>query len=116
MSTPQTQTPGVRSFLDCSTGHLDRPDACWLLHDLEAMPPAARAALEGVADAHAPFMQRHTYGARILVDDHDAVIRWATACCATLAPVLTYAKAHGCWEINFDRDADHLPGIATYSW
>jgi hypothetical protein len=51
----------------------------------------------------------HEYGAILYVGE-------PAPCAGDLAPLLDFARVHGCVWVNLDRDAAYIDGLPTYDW
>ena len=87
---------GVQLYLDLSTGHVSHED--WLK----------------MKEWNGPIRVRHhRYGLIMWVSDDREEFNDLPE---TIRQIAIYAKANGCWLINFDQDAQIINGLDYYDW
>lgn len=107
---------GVHTFLDASTGHITSKDndilRWWAKRELADSFNAAPYRTIG-----------HTYGYFVHVPQGEAIERRQTERVAraeglsdAFFALQQYAREHGCWWINLDRDADLIEGLPSFTW
>jgi hypothetical protein len=104
-ATREEPDPPIYSYLDLSTGHTR-------LGELETL-------LAITAGSAGPRTIRHEWGAWVNVptdDDEDGQETLAAISedCPHITACLRYARAHGCWWINFDADAATVGALAEF--
>lgn len=90
----------VCRYLDASTAHMKKGDAVKLKIRAIICDP------------------RGEYGWWVHVSDDpaDEISLKVAGMSAEFIGVITYARAHGCNWVLFDRDADHIPGLPVFNW
>lgn len=112
----QMTPPGVHGFLDASTAHITRKDN-EILRDWAKLEPEN-------APAAAPYRTiAHAYGYFLHVRLDRPVDRRFYEKAAreqgisdAFFKLQEYARKHGCWWINLDRDADTIDSLPTHEW
>jgi len=93
---PLDTDTGVQLYLDLSTGHVSYED--WLK----------------MKEWNGPIRVRHhRYGLIMWVSDDREEFNDLPE---TIRQIAIYAKANGCWLINFDQDAQIINGLDYYDW
>ena len=97
-SASEAYDTGVELYLDLSTGHVSYEDWLKLQEWNEDSPIRVR---------------HHRYGLImwILIDR-----KYYDELPESVKLVAIYAKANGCWLINFDQDAQIINGLDYYDW
>lgn len=101
----------INQFLDLSTKYMTREDSKKL----------AVAEIEGV-EFSKPRVIPHEYGWFVNVqpdqeifDEHVESLK-KLGFSAAFIDVLTFARKHECWWINFDQDGEDEEGLPTFEW
>lgn len=100
--------PAVHHFLDLSTAHL-KPEDNDLLGRWANDPASPVTVI------------RYEYGFKVLVsldEEHQRILKACQKSGASkeLLEIMRYARANGCWFINFDRDATAQDCFPTFDW
>jgi len=106
---PITPAPGVRPMVDASTAHL-RPGVDDVL--LDALADT------GYRHNGLPRVSRHSYGWTMFLsaDYHEGEVEAmrAAGCSQGLLEAYQYAHRAGAYTLNFDQDAEQLPGVKVH--
>jgi hypothetical protein len=114
---PALAADGVHPLLDVSTAHITRRDDEILRGWWAALEPvhAPRAApYRTIAHAYGYFVHVRLDGPEDRAE-YEAEAREAGISEAFMA-LQAYARSHGCWWINLDRDADTIEALPTHDW
>jgi len=97
-SVSEAYDTGVELYLDLSTGHVSHEDWLKLQEWNEDSPIRVR---------------HHRYGLIMWIPDDREEFNDLPE---TIRQIAIYAKANGCWLINFDQDGQIINGLDCYAW
>jgi hypothetical protein len=116
-----TGSQGVRNFLDASTAHVTRQDVDVLAHWATLEPEAWRPApFRTIAHAYGYFIHVRLDGSAGGCGEAERLEYEQAAredgISEAFFALQAYAREHGCWWINLDRDAEIIEALPVHEW